>query len=99
MDETFTRDPVDKSAGVVPQMKFMKFVEKMIDKSKRLIDDQNGGYYAVTEMNAAAICHTFALTNVFVCLEHSMSKYLVAYEDLSDFPIFAFFMRDCPEFD
>jgi hypothetical protein len=41
----------------------------MIEKSKRLIDDAHGGMYAVNEMNAAAIGHTFTMTNIFVCIE------------------------------
>jgi hypothetical protein len=102
MDEVPARDPLeksfDKSTSEVPQKRFMQFVEKMIAKSARLIE-VNGGYYQVVEMSAAAICHTFTMINVFVCLEHSMSKHLLAYADLSDFPLHPFFIRECSEFD
>jgi hypothetical protein len=39
------------------------------------------------------------MINLFVCLEHCLSRTLLSYSDLSDFPIQMFFMRDSPEFD
>lgn len=98
-DETPIYDPVERVATETPMRKFTMFVEKLFTKSTRLIDDINGGIYAQNDMNAAAISHTFTLTNVFVCLEQTLSKALLSYEDLSDFPIQAFFMRELPEFD
>ena len=71
----------------------------MIEKSKRLIDDVHGGIFSVNEMNAAAIAHTFTMTNLFVCIEQQLHQIVTMYEDLSEFPIHAFFLRDLPEFD
>lgn len=55
--------------------------------------------YENHELNAAAIGHTFTMTNVFVCLEQTLGKELLLYTDLSEFPVQAFFLRECPEFD
>lgn len=39
------------------------------------------------------------MTNVFVCLEQTLGKELMQYKDLSDFPIQAFFLRECSEYE
>jgi len=69
-------DFLDKN-GIVPQKILTQFVEMMFVKSKDLIGNFNGGIFAVNEMSAAAIGHAFTLTNLFVCLEQTLSKELL----------------------
>ena len=99
MSDTPTKIDIGDKNGIVPQKVMSSFFEMMFAKSKDLIGNFNGGIFAVNEMSAAAIGHAFTLTNLFVCLEQTLSKELLGYEDLSDFPIQTFFLRDCAEFD
>jgi len=87
MSDAPTKIDFGDKNGIVPQKVLSSFVEMMFAKSKDLIGNFNGGIFAVNEMSAAAIGHAFTLTNLFVCLEQTLSKELLGYEDLSDFPI------------
>lgn len=88
LSETPCRSDASDKNGIVPQKVFFAFVENMSAKSKDLIGNLNGGLFGGNEMNsAAAVGHAFTLTNLFVCLEQTLNKELLAYDDLSDFPI------------
>ena len=99
MSDAPIKGETGEKKSIVASQVFCSFVELMFAKSKDLIGNLNGGIFAVNEMSVAAIGHAFTLTNLFVCLEQTLSKELLGYEDLSDFPIQTFFLRDCAEFD
>ena len=99
MNETPIKgDAADKNE-IVPQKLFCGVLESILAKSKDLIGNLNGGVFAINEMSAAAIGLGFTLTNLFVCLEQSLSKELTGYDDLSNFPVQTFFLKEWLESD
>jgi hypothetical protein len=50
-------------------------------------------------MSTPAIVHTYTMVNIFVCLEHTLSKQLLSFADISEFPVHTFFIRESSQFD
>ena len=78
------------------------FIEKIIKKSKKLMDANNQNLmfanYMQVDMSSASQTTAYTLANIFVCLLPSFNNYILKHK-VEEFPIYCFLFQDQPEFD